>query len=188
MTIAFGHGLSITPMHIASGVAAMVNGGIKIEPTLVKRDQPAAGTRVIKPETSAALRQLMRLVVERGTGRSADAPGYNVGGKTGTAEKSIAHGYKHDALLSSFVGAFPSTRRATSFSWSWMSRSRTRKATVMRRAVGLPLQRSDASSNGWPRWSESLRLHLTKRPPARLNFTCCGEGRLKERKELADCV
>jgi cell division protein FtsI (penicillin-binding protein 3) len=107
MTIGFGHGLSITPMHVASGVAAMVNGGIKIQPTIVKRDQPAVGTRIIKPETSVALRQLMRLVVERGTGRSADAPGYNVGGKTGTAEKSVAHGYKHDALLSSFVGAFP---------------------------------------------------------------------------------
>lgn len=107
MTIGFGHGLSITPMHVASGVAAMVNGGIKIQPTIVKRDQPALGTRIIKPETSVAMRQLMRLVVERGTGRSADAPGYNVGGKTGTAEKSVAHGYKHDALLSSFVGAFP---------------------------------------------------------------------------------
>jgi cell division protein FtsI (penicillin-binding protein 3) len=107
MTIAFGHGLSITPMHVASGVAAVINGGIKMEPTIVKRDKPATGMRIIKPETSTALRQLMRLVVERGTGRSADAPGYNVGGKTGTAEKSAAHGYKHDALLSSFVGAFP---------------------------------------------------------------------------------
>ena len=49
----------------------------------------------------------MRLVVERGTGRSADAPGYQVGGKTGTAEKAAAKGYKRNALISSFVGAFP---------------------------------------------------------------------------------
>ena len=107
MTIAFGHGLSITPMHVAAGVVAVVNGGIKVEPTIVKREKPVVGTRIIKPETSDALRRLMRLVVEHGTGRSADAPGYQVGGKTGTAEKSAAHGYKHDALLSSFVGAFP---------------------------------------------------------------------------------
>ncbi len=107
MTIAFGHGLSITPMHVAGGVAAVVNGGIKIEPTIVKRKEPVDGTRVLKPETSEALRQLMRLVVERGTGRNADAPGYRVGGKTGTAEKAAAHGYKHNALISTFVGAFP---------------------------------------------------------------------------------
>lgn len=107
MTIAFGHGLSITPMHVASGVATVVNGGIKIEPTIVKREKPVSGTRVMKPETSDALRLLMRLVVERGTGRSADAPGYRVGGKTGTAEKAAAHGYQRNALISSFVGAFP---------------------------------------------------------------------------------
>jgi cell division protein FtsI (penicillin-binding protein 3) len=107
MTIAFGHGLSITPMHVAGGVATVVNGGLKVQPTLVKREEPVEGTRLIKPETSEALRGLMRLVVERGTGKNADAPGYRVGGKTGTAEKAAVHGYKHSALISSFVGAFP---------------------------------------------------------------------------------
>ncbi len=107
MTIAFGHGLSITPMHLASGVAAIVNGGTRIEPTIVKQEEPAAGTRIVSPETSEALRRLMRLVVERGTGKSADAPGYRVGGKTGTAEKAAGRGYKRNALISSFVGAFP---------------------------------------------------------------------------------
>ena len=107
MTIAFGHGLSITPMHVAGGVATVVNGGLKVQPTLVKREEPVEGTRLIKPETSDALRGLMRLVVERGTGKNADAPGYRVGGKTGTAEKAAVHGYKHSALISSFVGAFP---------------------------------------------------------------------------------
>jgi cell division protein FtsI (penicillin-binding protein 3) len=107
MTIAFGHGLSVTPMHVAGGVATVVNGGLKVQPTLVKREGPVEGARLIKPETSDALRGLMRLVVERGTGKHADAPGYRVGGKTGTAEKAAAHGYKHSALISSFVGAFP---------------------------------------------------------------------------------
>jgi cell division protein FtsI (penicillin-binding protein 3) len=107
MTIAFGHGLSVTPMHVASGVASVVNGGLKVDPTIVKREEPLAGERILKAETSDALRRLMRLVVERGTGKSADAPGYQVGGKTGTAEKAAAKGYRRNALISSFVGAFP---------------------------------------------------------------------------------
>jgi cell division protein FtsI (penicillin-binding protein 3) len=107
MTIAFGHGLSVTPMHVASGVASVVNGGLKVDPTIVKQEEPLAGERILKAETSDALRRLMRLVVERGTGKSADAPGYQVGGKTGTAEKAAAKGYRRNALISSFVGAFP---------------------------------------------------------------------------------
>jgi cell division protein FtsI (penicillin-binding protein 3) len=107
MTIAFGHGLSVTPMHVAGGVASVVNGGLKVDPTIVKREEPLAGERILKADTSDALRRLMRLVVERGTGKSADAPGYQVGGKTGTAEKAAAKGYRRNALISSFVGAFP---------------------------------------------------------------------------------
>ncbi len=107
MTIGFGHGLSITPMHVASGVATVVNGGLKVDPTIVRQEQPRAGERVLKAETSDAVRRLMRLVVERGTGRSAEAPGYRVGGKTGTAEKASSKGYKRSALISSFVAAFP---------------------------------------------------------------------------------
>ena len=109
MTIAFGHGLSITPMHLAGGVSAIVNGGRLIPTTLARRGarDPIVGVQVIRPETSKAMRRLMRLVVERGTGKNADVPGYRVGGKTGTAEKVAGHGYKHNALLSSFVAAFP---------------------------------------------------------------------------------
>jgi cell division protein FtsI (penicillin-binding protein 3) len=75
--------------------------------TLLRRDAPEAGTRVISAETSLRVRQLLRLVVEHGTGRKADTPGYLVGGKTGTAEKNGAGGYDRDRLLSSFLGAFP---------------------------------------------------------------------------------
>ncbi len=108
MTIAFGHGLSVSPLHLASGVATVVNGGIKRPTTLLATDGAAPGVQVIKPETSRALRRLMRLVVEDGTGRNADAKGYLVGGKTGTAEKVGGRGgYARKALLSSFVAAFP---------------------------------------------------------------------------------
>jgi cell division protein FtsI (penicillin-binding protein 3) len=110
MTIAFGHGLAVSPLHLANGVAALVNGGILRPATLLKHDpaQAVPGRQVIKPETSRTMRALMRMVVEKGTGRKADIDGYRLGGKTGTAEKVSAQGgYARKALLSSFVAAFP---------------------------------------------------------------------------------
>jgi cell division protein FtsI (penicillin-binding protein 3) len=109
MTISFGHGMSVTPMHLATGVAAVVNGGVLRRPTLVKQPEgiAPAGQRVLSERTSADMRRLLRLVVEQGTGTKAAAPGYVVGGKTGTAEKVSGRSYARKALLSSFVGAFP---------------------------------------------------------------------------------
>jgi cell division protein FtsI (penicillin-binding protein 3) len=109
MTIAFGHGMSVTPLHLATGVSAMVNGGIFRQATVVKRPEGSApaGQQVISPRTSDQMRRLMRLVIEQGTGTKAAAPGYLVGGKTGTAEKVAGHSYARKALISSFVGAFP---------------------------------------------------------------------------------
>lgn len=108
-TVGFGHGIAVSPLQMTSGIAAMVNGGELVSPTLIARSdsEPAARSRVIKAETSYRMRQLLRLVVERGTGSKADAEGYPVGGKTGTAEKIGANGYDRDRLLSSFVGVFP---------------------------------------------------------------------------------
>lgn len=108
MTISFGHGMSVSPMHLASGVATVVNGGIKRPATLLKTTGRIVGEEVLKPATSLAMRKLMRLVVLDGTGRNADAVGYMVGGKTGTAEKAGGgRGYARKSLLSSFVAAFP---------------------------------------------------------------------------------
>jgi cell division protein FtsI (penicillin-binding protein 3) len=110
MTIAFGHGISVSPLHLASGVATVVNGGIRWPVTIRKRDPAirAVGRQVISKATSARMRKLLRLVVENGTGRKAAAQGYVVGGKTGTAEKPGKHGsYARKSLLSSFVSAFP---------------------------------------------------------------------------------
>jgi cell division protein FtsI (penicillin-binding protein 3) len=111
MTIAFGHGLSVTPVHLASGVAAVANGGVLHPATLLKRPQGEAvpGERVISEQTSYTMRKLMRLVVTEGTGKLANVPGYLIGGKTGTAEKSGVGGYKRKANLSLFVSAFPMT-------------------------------------------------------------------------------
>lgn len=109
ITIAFGHGLSVSPLQLVSGVAALVNGGMLYPATLVKRPAGAVppGKRVLSQRTSDEMRWLMRQVVERGTGKNADSEAYPVGGKTGTAEKTGGGGYRRKALLSSFVGAFP---------------------------------------------------------------------------------
>jgi cell division protein FtsI (penicillin-binding protein 3) len=109
MTIAFGHGMSVSPLALVTGVSAIVDGGILHKPTLLKRADgyAAPGWQVISPQTSDEMRRLLRLVVERGTGKLAAAPGYLVGGKTGTAEKVAGKHYERHALLSSFIAAFP---------------------------------------------------------------------------------
>jgi cell division protein FtsI (penicillin-binding protein 3) len=109
MTIAYGHGIAVTPLHLISGVAAIVNGGLLRPMTLMKRDSddPAPGRRIIREETSEKMRQLLRLVVQGGTGKFADVTGYIVGGKTGTADKQKGRGYSENSRVASFVGAFP---------------------------------------------------------------------------------
>jgi cell division protein FtsI (penicillin-binding protein 3) len=109
MTIAFGHGMAVTPVHMMEGVSALVNGGEMHPPTLLARTEgePVPSNRVVKRTTSDQIRQMMRMVVAEGTGDTADVPGYQVSGKTGTAEKSGAHGYRKKANLASFIACFP---------------------------------------------------------------------------------
>ena len=106
MTIGFGHSLAVSPLHLASGYATLYNGGIYRPPTILKVGKGHAagkGHRVFTEETSYKMRSLLRLVVTEGTGKKADAPGYRVGGKTGSAEK-----YENRSLLvTSFAGVFP---------------------------------------------------------------------------------
>ncbi len=112
MTVGYGHGIAVTPLHLASAYAAMVNGGIWRPATLKKLGPGEApkGRRVFKASTSSRMRQLLRAIAVYGTGRNADAPGYRVGGKTGSAEKPGAHGYQKSALVSTFAAAFPMDR------------------------------------------------------------------------------
>lgn len=109
MTVSYGHGMAVTPLHLASAYAALVNGGIWRPATLFKVD-PAnipAGRRVFSASASARMRQLLRLIVQDGTGRKADAPGFRVGGKTGSAEKPGTGGYRRTSLIATFAAAFP---------------------------------------------------------------------------------
>jgi cell division protein FtsI (penicillin-binding protein 3) len=110
MTVAFGHGIAVTPLQTAVADAALMNGGFLIPPTFEPRTREEAdklAVRVIKPETGDKLRYLFRLNVEKGSGKSADVPGYMVGGKTGTAEKVVNGRYSGNHRLNSFLAAFP---------------------------------------------------------------------------------
>ncbi|MEM8588797.1 MAG: penicillin-binding protein 2 [Pseudomonadota bacterium] len=106
MTISFGHGIAVSPIQLAAGVASVVNGGIYRPPSLAPGGS-GEERRIFSEQTSDSMRRLMNLVVEGGTGRNANAEGYLVGGKTGTAEKPMGRRYSDDALISSFIAAFP---------------------------------------------------------------------------------
>ena len=110
ITIAFGHGLSVAPLQAVMGVGALMNGGILLPPTFLKRTEAEAqslGKRVIKPETSRLMRYLMRLNVEKGTAGKADVAGYYIGGKTGTADKVVFGRYSKTRVLTDFMAVLP---------------------------------------------------------------------------------
>lgn len=110
MTVGYGHGIAVTPLHLANGYATLFNGGIYRPTTLLKVGPGHAvpkGRRAFSEETSYKMRSLLRLVVTEGTGKKADAPGYRVGGKTGTAEKLIGGRYSKTVVVTSFAGVFP---------------------------------------------------------------------------------
>jgi cell division protein FtsI (penicillin-binding protein 3) len=109
-TAAFGHGFAVQPLQGLAVVADLINGGMSIPPTFLKRTKEEAEVlshRIVKPETSEKMRYLFRLNVQEGTGTKADVLGYRVGGKTGTAEKVIHGRYSKDKSLATFIGAFP---------------------------------------------------------------------------------
>ncbi len=113
VTIAFGHGLSVAPLQAVAGINALVNGGLLIPPTFLKRSEEEArrlAKQVVKPETSEKMRYLMRLNAEKGSARRAEVAGYYVGGKTGTSEKVVNGRYAKNKLLTSFTAIVPADR------------------------------------------------------------------------------
>jgi cell division protein FtsI (penicillin-binding protein 3) len=103
----YGHGIAVAPLQLAAAMAGVIV-GTKVTPTFLAQASPP-GTRLVSQATSARIQEILRLNVTSpvGTGRRADAEGYRVGGKTGTAEMPGRGGYQAKAVISSFIGAFP---------------------------------------------------------------------------------
>jgi cell division protein FtsI (penicillin-binding protein 3) len=114
MTIAFGHGLAVSPVQMLTAISAIVNGGNFVPSTLIKHEDTdkIESERIISEKTSNQVCRLMRAVVLEGTGRKAAVPGYVVAGKSGTAEKIIHGRYSKTANMSSFIGTFPAHKPA----------------------------------------------------------------------------
>jgi cell division protein FtsI (penicillin-binding protein 3) len=109
MTISYGHGLSASPLHLAQAYASIANGGYQVTPTLLKQSGPRYGERIMRPDTAAAARTMLRKVVTEGTASFGEVPGYYVGGKTGTADKPKERGggYYKDKVIATFASMFP---------------------------------------------------------------------------------
>lgn len=109
VTVSYGHGLAVTPLALVTAIGALLNDGVYVAPTVIKRDAVHAldARRVFSSDVSRDLRDMMRLTVVEGTGKNANVPGFGVMGKTGTAEKPARGGYDKKRLVTSFVAAFP---------------------------------------------------------------------------------
>jgi len=109
MTISFGHGLSATPLHLASAYATIANGGYTVQPTLLHNPNAQLGKRLLSDKTVQNAMKMLRGVVTDGTATMADVAGYSVAGKTGTADKPSADGrYEKNKVIATFASVFPS--------------------------------------------------------------------------------
>ena len=110
ITTSYGHGMSASPLHLAAAYAAIANGGVAIKPTLLKRDGPTTGVRVMSEKTAMEAVKMLRRVVTEGTASLGEVPGYEVAGKTGTADKpKTTGGYYKDKVVNTFASMFPAS-------------------------------------------------------------------------------
>ena len=109
LTVSYGQGIAVTPVHLAAAYATILNGGLRVRPTLLNEvTLPTEDDRVISESTSIAARDMLRQVVVRGTASLGEVEGYEVGGKTGTADKPNPQGaYYDDKVIGTFASAFP---------------------------------------------------------------------------------
>ena len=109
-TASYGHGIAVSPVHLATAYSILVNGGVKINPSIIKQTKQNMQTdKIISENTSKEIRLILEKVVTKGTARDSDFGGYGVGGKTGTAEKPnpIEGGYYENKVISTFASVFP---------------------------------------------------------------------------------
>jgi cell division protein FtsI (penicillin-binding protein 3) len=108
MTISYGHGMSASPLHLASAYASLLNGGRRVMPTLLKQTERTGGPQVVSSNTSKQAREMLRKVVTDGTASLGEVAGYKVAGKTGTADKPKPQGgYYEDKVIATFASVFP---------------------------------------------------------------------------------
>jgi cell division protein FtsI (penicillin-binding protein 3) len=108
MTISYGHGISVSPLHLATAYSIIANGGRQVRPTILAQPGRTPGKRVISPEAAAAARRMLRRVVTEGTASFGEVAGYAVAGKTGTADKPDPRGgYYDDKVIATFASFFP---------------------------------------------------------------------------------
>ncbi|OJH43249.1 penicillin-binding protein 2 [Paracoccus sp. SM22M-07] len=109
-TVSFGHGLAASPLHLATAYATIANNGHRVTPTLVHGRKRPEGEQILTPRSAAMSIDMLRQVVTRGTARQADVPGYEVAGKTGTADKPRpSGGYYKNKVLATFASIFPAS-------------------------------------------------------------------------------
>ena len=110
MTISYGHGVAASPLHLAAAYATVGNGGFKVEPTLIKQTAPQKGERILGERAAAEAVSMLRQVVTRGTASFGEVVGYEVAGKTGTADKvKPTGGYYDDKVIATFASVFPAS-------------------------------------------------------------------------------
>ncbi len=112
-TVSFGHGISTTPLQVATAYAIISNGGYKIKPTLVKKEKKFKKEKILSTDVSLNINSILRKIVstKEGTANLANIEGYSVGGKTGTAQK-IENGIYTNKKINTFVSIFPSSKPA----------------------------------------------------------------------------
>lgn len=109
-TVAFGHGLAASPLHLAAAYATIANDGKRVRPTLVHGRAGRGEEQVLSPAAARTAMQLLRQVVTRGTAKTANVEGYEVAGKTGTADKPRpSGGYYRNKVVATFASAFPAS-------------------------------------------------------------------------------
>ena len=113
-TVSFGHGITTTPLQLAKGYAIIANGGFEIKPSLIKKStgNNQDRKRVIKEGVSKKINKILRKIVttKEGTAGLANIKGYEIGGKTGTAEKAVIGGYTRKAKVNTFASIFPTSK------------------------------------------------------------------------------
>ncbi|WP_371395462.1 peptidoglycan D,D-transpeptidase FtsI family protein [Fretibacter rubidus] len=171
VTVSYGHGIAVTPLALAVASAPLMNGGLYVTPTILKRDaaNPVASRRVLSDSTAKHVRDMMRYVVTDGTGRNARASGYGVMGKTGTADKPGVGGYDDKGdIVTSFISGFPyadpryvvmityDSPQTVEGDWGYRgagwNAAKTTKDVVERIAPMLAIERLDAAmaQKGYP--------------------------------------